>query len=99
MKNELSLAYERLNEQEKKPVDYDGQERALSSFSLFKGKCNKCVKICHRGANCCYRESQEEGQNHNHREQNGSTGGQFRNRNENGDSQDNAIIARSLVIK
>lgn len=39
VKNGLSLAYERLNDNERKPVDYDDEEPALVSFGPFEGRC------------------------------------------------------------
>ena len=52
MKNELSLAYERLDGHGKRPVnDFDGEETALASYSQFKGKCKNCGKIGHKAVN------------------------------------------------
>jgi hypothetical protein len=39
MKKELSFAHERLNDNGRKPFDYNNEEMALASYSPFKGKC------------------------------------------------------------
>jgi hypothetical protein len=79
MKSELSLAYERLANHGKKPVDYDGEETVLALYSQFKGKCNNCGKIGHKAVNCRSQESNNQATNRN-----GYGGGRFGNRNRNG---------------
>jgi hypothetical protein len=80
MKSELSLAYKRLADHGKKPVDYDIEETALASYSQFKGKCNNCGKMGHKAVNCHSQESN----NHQAPNGNGYGGGRFGNRNRNG---------------
>ncbi len=80
MKNELGLAYERLRDHGRKPVNYDGEETALGAFGPFKGKCNNCGKIGHKAVACRSRESNaNQGQSRY-----GSGGGRSGNRNESG---------------